>query len=123
MVTSDLLPEFSFRHSAHDRLSDRRGDAGFLEKAWADDATRVVVIRDQDLAVDLNGLRLATLSPARAPAGQRMLLGMAGGVVHFLHLAVQPHDERPGRLDAAPPAAVAQATIAFPRSIALWSRA
>jgi len=74
-VTEELLPEFAFRHSAHDRLSDRRGDADFLEKAWTEPSTRVVVVRDLELAVASDGMRLATVSPEQAPLGQRMLLG------------------------------------------------
>lgn len=93
-MTSDLLPEFSFRHSAHDRLSDRRGDASFLETAWDDASTRVVLIRDQDLAVSDDGVHVATLSPAQAPPGQRMLLGAADGVVHFLVVESTPMTTR-----------------------------
>ena len=83
-MTEELLPEFAFRHSAHDRLSDRRGDADFLEKAWTEPSTRVVVVRDLELAVAADGMRLATVSPEQAPLGQRMLLGQAHGAVHFL---------------------------------------
>lgn len=99
-MTSDLLPEFSFRHSAHDRLSDRRGDASFLETAWDDASTRVVLIRDQDLAVSDDGVHVATLSPAQAPPGQRMLLGAADGVVHFLVVESTPDDDPAGDDDA-----------------------
>ena len=48
-MTDDLLPEFAFKHARHDRISDRRGDPEFLAAAWADPATRVVVIRDAEL--------------------------------------------------------------------------
>lgn len=99
-MTSDLLPEFSFRHSAHDRLSDRRGDASFLETAWDDASTRVVLIRDHDLAVSDDGVHVATLSPAQAPPGQRMLLGAADGVVHFLVVESTPDDDPAGDDDA-----------------------
>jgi NAD+ diphosphatase len=87
-VTGDLLPEFAFQHSAHDRLSEVRGDADRLAKAWADPTTRVVVIRGLELATLADGDRLATVSPEFAPAGQRMLLGAADGVDYFL--VIQP---------------------------------
>ncbi len=83
-MTSDRLPDFAFQHAAHDRLSERRGDSEFLASAWADERTRVVVIRDMELATADDGRRLATVFPAEAPAGQRMLLGAAEGVVYFL---------------------------------------
>lgn len=83
-MTREPLPSFAFQHAAHERLSGRRGDGEFLAAAWSDEATRVLVVRDHDLAVDQHGSGLAMVSPADAPAGQRMLLGAADGVVHFL---------------------------------------
>jgi NAD+ diphosphatase len=83
-VTDDLLPEFAFKHAQHDRISDRRGDPEFLDAAWADPSTHVVVIRDLELAVNADGTGLATAAPQDAPPGQRMLLGKADGVVYFL---------------------------------------
>ncbi len=83
-MTVDLLPEFAFQHSAHDRLADLRGDAIFLEEAWADPTTRVAVVRDLRLATEAAGTRLATVPTDEAPSGERMLLGAAGGVVYFL---------------------------------------
>lgn len=83
-MSSDARPEFAFRQSAHDRMSERRGDSEFLASAWADERTRVVVIRDMELATADGGRRLATVPPAEAPRGQRMLLGAADRVVYFL---------------------------------------
>ena len=85
-MIDDLLPDFAFKQARHDRLCARRGDAGFLEAAWADPTTRVVVVRDLELAVTSDGRSLATVSPEDAPPGQRMLLGRADGVVYFLVL-------------------------------------
>ncbi len=83
-MNDDLLPGFAFQHARHDRVGDRRGDLEFLESAWADPATRVVLVRDLDLAVSSDGARLATVRPDQAPPGQRMLLGRAEGTTFFL---------------------------------------
>ncbi len=77
-------PEFAFQHGAHDRMSERRGDSDFLAAAWADGRTQVVVTRDMELSTAANGTRLATVPPAEAPGGARMLLGEAEGVISFL---------------------------------------
>lgn len=86
-VMSEPLPDFSFRHAGHDRLSERRSDSQFLTSAWAESTTRVLVMHGNDFAVQpgLTGLRF--VSTLDAPAGQRMLLGSAEGVVYFLLLA------------------------------------
>ena len=83
-MTDDLLPEFAFQHSQHDRMSDRRSDVEFLDSAWADPRSRVVVIRNLELATAADGSRLATVSTSEAPVGERMLLGSAASVVYFL---------------------------------------
>ncbi len=101
---AEILGDFPFRHDAHDRLADRRNDADFLAKAWANSSTRVLVMRDMDVAsepadydpgqVPLRtdteqhrvAQRLRFLSPDQAPEGDRMLLGRLDGTVYFLVL-------------------------------------
>jgi NAD+ diphosphatase len=111
-VSDPLLPEFSFQGSAHDRLSDRRGDRSFLDQAWADPATRVVLVRGLELGSRPDGTGLATVFPEDAPEGERMLLGQADGAIYFMVLAEEgaesPVEFRPlravatslGRVDA-----------------------
>ncbi len=86
-MTSDVLPDFPFRHSLHDRLAERRTDEAFLDKAWSDADSRVVVLQGTDLAASEDGTTLTWISPTDAPAGERLLLGEAGGVVHFALMA------------------------------------
>jgi NAD+ diphosphatase len=86
-VTSEPLPAFPFRHAGHDRLGHRRGDDEFLTSAWGRSSSRVLVIRDSDLAVTPGTQALRFVSPAEAPPGQRMLLGAVDGTVYFLVLA------------------------------------
>jgi NAD+ diphosphatase len=78
------LPHYPFARNGHDRLGNRRSDSDFLEQAWADSRSRVMVMRDQEMAVEPGGSALRFVAPADAPAGQRMLLGAVAGVVHFL---------------------------------------
>lgn len=98
-MTEDLLPEFAFQHAGHDRISDRRDDPEFLAAAWADPSTRAVVIRDLELAVNAAGSSLATMAPAAAPDGLRMLLGRADGVVYFLVIADAAAEDTPSPSD------------------------
>jgi NAD+ diphosphatase len=86
-VDDDLLPEFAFRHAGHDRIAERRDDTAFLDAAWTDPSSRVVVIRDLELAVADDGTSLDRLAPADAPPGERMLLGRTEGAVQFLVIA------------------------------------
>jgi NAD+ diphosphatase len=80
-----LLPDFAFRVTAHDRMTERRKDDGFLESAVTDPSSRVLVLRGDELAAGDVGLEL--VSPAAAPAGERLLLGSVDGVVYFVALA------------------------------------
>ena len=82
-MIDDPLPEFAFRRAGHDRLTDRRADQAFVDAAWADPATRVVVLRGGELAVTGDGSALATRKPP-PDSGPTMLLGRADGVVYFL---------------------------------------
>lgn len=80
------LPDLSLSRSASDRQGARRGDAGLLERLWADDAVRVVRVHDGRTPVTRDGdggpdgqPRLALVPPSHvpggAPHGVRVLLG------------------------------------------------
>ena len=66
---------------AHDRIADRRTDEAWLAEAWADPATRVLVLHGTRI-VPVDG-RILWVAPAEAPEGVRVLLGESGGVVRF----------------------------------------
>jgi NAD+ diphosphatase len=68
-----------------DRASARRGDAEWLAAAWADEATRVLVLDDAQALVRFgDGAALVFVPPAQAPAGLRFLLGVdKAGVAYF----------------------------------------
>jgi NAD+ diphosphatase len=83
-AVSGLLPDFAFRLTAHDRLTERRKDEAFLTTLGSDPATRVVLQRGDELAADDSGLAL--VPPDRAPAGERLLLGAVGDHIYVLAL-------------------------------------
>jgi len=65
----------------YDRAAAHRSDAAWIEEHWADPASRVVVlagtrIRPVDGAIEW-------ISPADAPGGARLMLGVRDGVAHF----------------------------------------
>lgn len=80
----DPLTGYPFGTTAHDRMAERRDDPTFLDHAWSDPATRVLVINGDSLATDESGRSLRALATAEAPAGERLLLGDVCGVMHFL---------------------------------------
>jgi NAD+ diphosphatase len=69
-----------------DRLTDKRTDQAWLDAAWADPDTRVLVVSYGRAVVRLDDdqAALVFVPPADAPAGTRFLLGQdADGVVYF----------------------------------------
>ncbi|WP_084195314.1 NAD(+) diphosphatase [Streptosporangium amethystogenes] len=81
-----LLGPLLLARSAIDRSAVLRGDTEWLERAWADAATRVVVVDDGQTLIRRNGgeAELVLLSTADAPEGERYLLGLdAEGIAYF----------------------------------------
>ncbi|WP_329428524.1 NAD(+) diphosphatase [Streptosporangium sp. NBC_01495] len=81
-----LLGPLLLARSAIDRSAALRGDAEWLERAWADTATRVVVVDDGQALVRRSGgeAKLVLLPTADAPDGERYLLGVdAEGIAYF----------------------------------------
>ena len=65
-----------------DRVTKRRTDQDWIDAAWKDPRTRVLVVSDGHALVREDGL--VFVSPEEAPAGTRFLLGEdADGVVYF----------------------------------------
>ena len=73
------------RHEV-ERTTHRRTDADWLARAWADPGTRVLVVEDGQVLARIgdDGADLVFVSPPKAPAGDRFLLGVDDdGVAHF----------------------------------------
>jgi NAD+ diphosphatase len=84
-VTS-LLGELALARGTVDRLTARRTDKEWIDAAWKDPHTRVLVVSDGRAVVrgDDEHVELVFVSPEEAPAGTRFLLGQdADGVVYF----------------------------------------
>ncbi|MEV4806541.1 NAD(+) diphosphatase [Nonomuraea sp. NPDC049421] len=75
-----------------DRSSLLRADEGWLEQAWSDPATRVLVIDNGHTLVRRTGdeVHAVLFTPAEAPAGPRYLLGVDEGVAYFAVAAPLP---------------------------------
>jgi NAD+ diphosphatase len=64
-----------------DRVTKRRTDQDWIDAAWKDPRTRVLVVSDGRALVGEDGL--VFVSPAEAPAGTRFLLGEDADGVYF----------------------------------------
>ncbi|GAA3105445.1 NAD(+) diphosphatase [Streptosporangium carneum] len=94
-----LLGPLLLARGAIDRSALLRGDAEWLERAWADGATRVVVVDDGQALVRRRGegVALVLLPTAEAPKGERYLLGVdAEGIAYFAVAASLADAEHPG---------------------------
>jgi NAD+ diphosphatase len=83
-----------------DRSSALRADEQWMEKAWADPATRVLVIDNGHTLVRKVGdeVQAVLFTPAQAPPGQRYLLGVEEAIAYFAVAAPLP-DTPSGDLD------------------------
>jgi NAD+ diphosphatase len=69
-----------------DRVTEKRSDRDWLDAAWKDPRTRVLVVSDGQALVRMENERAELVfgSPSEAPAGLRMLLGQdPDGVIYF----------------------------------------
>jgi NAD+ diphosphatase len=80
------LESLALSRGTVDRLTEKRTDQAWLDAAWADPGTRVLVVSDGRALVRLHDdeAALVFVSPAGAPGGTRFLLGQdADGTVYF----------------------------------------
>jgi len=82
---SALLADLALARGGIDRCAEFRADGEWLERAWADDRTRVLAVRDGVIPVEADAARLRPLLPAEVPdEAERMLLGTdAHGITWF----------------------------------------
>lgn len=71
--------------SVVDRAAGHRPDEDFLSTRWADPTSRVLVLEDGAAAVSdgAEGAELVLLSPAAAPPGLRLFLGVEGDTAYW----------------------------------------
>jgi len=93
------LDSLALSRGTVDRLTEKRTDTAWLDAAWADPATRVLVVSGgQALArIDDEQAALVFVPPSQAPEGTRFLLGRddGDGIVYFGVSAPLP-DPPPG---------------------------
>jgi NAD+ diphosphatase len=80
------LDSLALSRGTVDRLTEKRAEQAWLDEAWADPGTRVLVVSDgQALArIDDETAALIFVPPGQAPDGTRFLLGQdADGTVYF----------------------------------------
>jgi NAD+ diphosphatase len=86
------LDSLALSRGTVDRLTEKRADPEWLDAAWADPGTRVLVVSDgqavariDDARIDDGGAALIFVAPDQAPDGTRFLLGQddADGTVYF----------------------------------------
>ena len=80
------LGELALSRATVDRAAERRPDTAWIEQAWADPKTRVLVVSDSRALVDLTGGRheLVFVPPQDAPEGTRFFLGIdEDGIAYF----------------------------------------
>src|SRR5438067_13672753 len=79
-ITGDL-GGFVLARGEVDRASARREDPGWVDAAWADGLSRVLVLDDGQALIRFGGggAELVLVPPARAPAGVRFLMGTDDG--------------------------------------------
>jgi NAD+ diphosphatase len=77
-VSDGPLGELALSRATVDRAAERRQDTTWIEQAWADPKTRVLVVNDSRALVDLTDGRhqLVLVSPQDAPQGTRFFLGV-----------------------------------------------
>jgi NAD+ diphosphatase len=98
------LDSLALSRGTVDRLTEKRTDAAWLDAAWADPGTRVLVVSDgQALArIDDEQAALVFVPPQQAPNGTRFLLGRddADAIVYFGVSGPLPDPPPPGALPA-----------------------
>ncbi|MGE5290622.1 MAG: NAD(+) diphosphatase [Micromonosporaceae bacterium] len=93
------LGKLALSRGTLDRVADRREDPGWLEAAWADPRTRVLVVEEGRALVrmgdgDGREAELVLISPAEAPDGPRLMLGVDHeAVAYFAVLGPLPTPE------------------------------
>jgi NAD+ diphosphatase len=80
------LGELALARGTVDRVTERRTDKDWIDAAWKDPRSRLLVVNEGQAVVreDGDGVGLVLVSPEEAPPGTRFLLGQgADGVIYL----------------------------------------
>jgi NAD+ diphosphatase len=97
-LTGPALTDLVLARAEVDRSAHLRADQSWLDAAWADPRSRVLVVEQGRVPCDMGRelARLFFISPAQAPDGVRFLLGVDdGGVAYFGVAGPLPDPPRP----------------------------
>ena len=73
---SALLADLALARGGIDRRAEFRADGDWLERAWGDDRTRVLPVRDGVIPLQADAARVRPMLPTEVPGdAERMLLG------------------------------------------------
>jgi NAD+ diphosphatase len=89
MVTGPALTDLALARAEVDRSAHLRTDHAWLDAAWAEPRTRVLVVEQGRVLCDMGRelIRLVFVSPAEAPDGVRFLLGVDHDAVAYFGVA------------------------------------
>ncbi|WP_214110558.1 NAD(+) diphosphatase [Acrocarpospora catenulata] len=84
-ISEGLLGPLLLARGAIDRAAVLRQDAAWLDRAWGDEKTRVVVVHDGETLIRRYGdeAELVLLAPGETPPGERYLLGVDSASVAY----------------------------------------
>ncbi|MEU5882048.1 NAD(+) diphosphatase [Spirillospora sp. NPDC047279] len=86
---SETLQWLALARGTLDRAAVRRKDDAWIEAAWADPRTRVLVVEGGRALVHLDDPSLLLVAPGEAPEGDRYLLGVDDDEVAYFAVAGQ----------------------------------
>ena len=118
--SGEQLGELALSRGTVDRATERRTDVAWLDAAWADPATRVLVVSDGQALARAVGehMELVFVSPGEAPDGVRMLLGEdTDGEIYFGVSALLPAVSASGEPLAKPARAASGEVRAEPSTV------
>ena len=94
-MIEDGLQRLPLARATHDRVAHLRSDDQWLNDAWTDRSTRVLVVTDGRVPLDDTGAALAFRRPDEVGTTERLLLGVDGGRAYFA--VAQPDGSRGSR--------------------------
>jgi NAD+ diphosphatase len=89
-TVQSMLPHLALARAAVDRAAHRRTDDDWLDKAWQDPATRVMLVSDGRADVSGDPPELVFHPPGELPGGERFLLGVDDADTAYFAVEVPP---------------------------------
>jgi NAD+ diphosphatase len=124
------LGQLALSRSTVDRATQRRTDVAFVEAAWADPRSRVVVVHESSALIKVDGdqFELVFVSPGDAPEGTKFLLGVDSDEIAYFGVSGELGGEggvrdRSPEVDAKPMALRSVGAVLSDRDAGLFTHA